>query len=250
MGKGGWGKGSWNDMWMLMSMMKGGWGGKGWGGKGGVWKKKNKNRPPKNAVDDSFTVDSTQRFTGTVDQYYKFQGYGFITMDAKGVVPGDSVFAHFENIKSHDRYPFLEKDMKVQFTLSKVEYNGKKVIEAENISTAEGAPIAIQDQSDAAHKTFIGDQFLRYSGKVKFFDPKKGFGYITMDDGFALTEEVPKDLRVEIQEINAGGKKPGRIQEQAVEFGIYKTKGKKYYAYNVTLPGGQLVPAATEEEKK
>jgi len=225
----GWGKG-W-PMWF------GGWG-KGWGkGKGGG------KAPPKNTVDENFVVDPAKRFQGTVADYKKFNGYGFITPDEAGVFPGDKVFVHWQGLKSEDRYPSLVKEMKVQFSVEKVEKKGVTTLKAINVTMPDGAAIAIQDAADAEKKEFVGGINLRYTGTMKFFTVKRAFGYIKIDDGFQYGEEdVPKEIRAELAECNAGGKNPADMTETAVEFGIWKTKKGAYKAYNVTLPGGAPLP--------
>eukprot|EP00928_Gymnodinium_smaydae_P090336 TRINITY_DN74157_c0_g1_i1.p2 TRINITY_DN74157_c0_g1~~TRINITY_DN74157_c0_g1_i1.p2 ORF type:complete len:243 (+),score=70.22 TRINITY_DN74157_c0_g1_i1:110-838(+) len=235
-GRGGKGKwGSW-PMWWGKGWGKGGWG---YGGRG-------PNRaPPKNTVDDSFAVTPDKRFEGVVSEYKKFQGYGFITPDDSGVFPGDKVFVHWEAIKSSDRFPSLVKDMKVQFSVEKVEKNGALTLKATNVTLPAGEPVALQDAADAEKKEFVGGMTARYTGNMKFFTQKQGFGYVAIDDGFQYGgEDVPKEIRVELAECNAGGANPKDMENTKVEFGIWKTKRGAYKAYNVTLPGGGPLPAA------
>lgn len=232
-GKDGKGYGGWGKGWPM-------WGfGKGWGykGKGGG------KAPPKNTVDENFVVDSAKRYTGTVAEYKKFQGYGFITPAETGVFPGDKVFVHWQGLKSNDRYPSLVKDMEIQFSIEKVEKRGVTTLKAIDVSMPNGDAIAIQDAADAEKKEFVGGINLRYTGTMKFFTIKRGFGYIKIDDGFQYGEEpVPKEIRAELAECNAGGRNPADMTEMAVEFGIWKTKKGAYKAYNVTLPGGATLP--------
>merc|ERR1712050_83371 len=95
------------------------------------------------------------------------------------------------------------------------------------------------DEEDAKNKTFVGGQNLRYTGTLKFYDPKRSMGYVTLDEGYALDADVPKELQVEEAEVNCGGKKPQvKMEKVAVEFGIYKNKKGKYLVYNMCLPGG------------
>ena len=47
---------------------------------------------------------------------------------------------------------------------------------------------------------------VRYTGTLKFFVPKRGYGYIKIDEGFQYDKEgVPEEIRVETAEMNAGG---------------------------------------------
>lgn len=209
---------------------KGSWGGK-WGGGEG--------KPlPKGT-----TINKEIRYTGVVDVFNKWKGYGWIKLQQSGVVPGDEVFLYWKSIQSDDRFPFVAKDTVVEFGLHTYDKNGKTYVRAKNITLPGGANIALQDEIDAAKKTFVGGQHLRYTGTLQFF--KNGFGYITMDDGYALTEDVPKELKVEQAEFNSGTKEPFNIKKKvAVEFGIVKNQKDQYRAYNMTLP--EMTPITQE----
>lgn len=228
-GKGGWGKGGW------------GWGGKGYGGS-------RPSKPPSNTVPVEFEVPPTP-LTGVVTAYYKFQGYGFITLDQKGLVPTDKVFVLWKSITTPDRFPMLAKDMEVQFFLSKEEKRGVMTLAANNVTMKDGTPIMLQDSSDTK-KTFVGGQRMRYTGMLKFFIPKRGYGYITIDDGFQYDMEgVPKEICIETAEMACGGQNPGYMKDLRVEFGIWQTKKGTFKGYNCTLPGGVPLPAAGTEIK-
>eukprot|EP00913_Durusdinium_trenchii_P014260 g13378.t1 len=60
---------------------------------------------------DDFTVDKDARYTGSVIDFNKWRGFGHITMDEKGVVPGDKVFVHWKNIQTDDRFPRLQQGL-------------------------------------------------------------------------------------------------------------------------------------------
>merc|ERR1711920_707305 len=80
---------------------------------------------------------------------------------------------------------------------------------------------------------------LRYTGNLKWYNPHKQMGYVTLDEGYALDADVPKELQVEEAEVNCGGKRPSvKMEKMAVKFGIYKNKKGKYLVYNMCLPGG------------
>eukprot|EP00747_Dinoflagellata_sp_TGD_P095511 gnl/TRDRNA2_/TRDRNA2_166492_c1_seq1.p1 gnl/TRDRNA2_/TRDRNA2_166492_c1~~gnl/TRDRNA2_/TRDRNA2_166492_c1_seq1.p1 ORF type:complete len:258 (+),score=66.95 gnl/TRDRNA2_/TRDRNA2_166492_c1_seq1:98-871(+) len=255
MGKGGWGKGGWDmNPWAMQqmywaAMMAKGWG-KGWG-KGGGWGKgyggKGKSDKPKSTVPADFVINDRQLFTGTVSVYYKFQGYGFIDLDQKGIVPDDKVFCYWKAVNSSDRFPTLTKDMKVQLCVEKVEKRGAFTLQATNVSMVGGGAISLQDEADVK-KTFVGGQNVRYTGLCKFFIPKRGYGYILIDDGYQYGGfTVPREIRVETAEMNAGGAQPGYLKDVQVEFGIWETPKKAFKAYNVTLPGGAPVPEFVQE---
>mmetsp|Transcript_45447 Transcript_45447/g.144887 ORF Transcript_45447/g.144887 Transcript_45447/m.144887 type:complete len:141 (+) Transcript_45447:241-663(+) len=138
----------------------------------------------------------------------------------------------------------LIKDMQVQLSLSKEEKYGHTTLAAANVTLPGGAPVLLQDQNDSK-KTFVGGQNLRYSGTLKFFIPKRGYGYVAVADGYQFdVEGVPKEIRIETAEVNCGGQNPGYMKELQVEFGIWQTKRGAFKAYNCTAPGGVPLPAA------
>ena len=168
-------------------------------------------------------------------------------LDEKGVIPGDKVFVFWQAINSADRFPFLVKEGKVQCTLEKETKKGANTIKAANVSQVGGAAISIQDESDGK-KTFVGGQHLRYTGQLKFFIPKRGYGYVAIDDGFKYDiEGVPKEIRVEHSEVNCGGQNPGYMKEVQVEFGIWQTQKGAFKAYNMTSPGGTPLPIGEKD---
>lgn len=190
-------------------------------------------------VPPNFQVDSSARYTGVVSGFWKFKGYGFLTLDQKGVVPGDKIFAYWRNIQSDDRFPTLMKGTQVEFGLQKWKGPEGSSLRAKTVTLPGGAAISLQDDLDAQNKSFVGGQHLRYTGMLSFFSPRNGFGYITIDSGYALDAEITKsELRVETAEVNAGGKQPRVMKDLNVEFGIWQTKKGGYKAYNMTLPGG------------
>lgn len=198
-------------------------------------------RKPPPSIPASFTVDQNQRYTGTVNFYHKWKGYGFVEVAQKGVVPNDRLFIHWRNIQSDDRFPFLVKGLEVEFGLVKQQdkFNWNvTTVRAKEVTLVGGTNIAMQDDVDAQEKTFVGGQHLRYTGTLKFFHPRPGFGYVVMDQGYDVDPSVPSELRVETAEVNAGGRRPLPMQNIAVEFGIWKTQRGKFEVYNMTLPGG------------
>merc|ERR1712087_398905 len=201
-----------------------------------------------NVVPDDFAIDESQVFTGACTNYYKLNGYGFITLDEKSVVPSDKVFVFWTAINSSDRFPALQQEQKLQFTIKKEKNkHGATQLKANGVSLLGGEPVALQDEVDAK-KTFVGGSSdTRFTGNLKFFHSKNGFGYITLDEGQTFDiEGVPKEIRVETAEVNAGGGQPGYLKELPVEFGIWQNKKGHFKAHNMTAPGG--VPLPTKEE--
>lgn len=236
-----WGKGAPNP-WQLMMMMKG----KGKGKGKGKW-----NSGPRTiskAVGEKIDKDAT--YTGTVERFSKFSGFGFIKMATAGIVPGDTVYVYYKSIDTSDRFPHLVKDMEVQFGLHMYKTGNGTSVRAKHVCLKGGSQIAIQDDLDAQKKEFVGGQNLRYTGTLKFYRSKSGYGYVTMDKGFKTTETVPEDLRVEEAEVNCGGKKPFGMKDIKVEFGIWKTKKDAFKVYNMTLPKGIPITKDALENRK
>ena len=73
------------------------------------------------------------------------------------------------------------------------------------------------------------------SGMVKWFNPQKGFGFITPDDG-------GEDLFVHQSAVHAPGFR-SLMEGEEVEFKIVDERGKQK-AIEVTGPGGEYVQGA------
>lgn len=208
--------------------------GKGKGGGGGGFSK------PK-PVPEDFQIDAHKRYSGVVSTYHKFRGFGFITPDNKDL-PDDRIFVHWKSIKSVDRYPSLNKDMTVEFTLSVVMKADVRTLQAQNVTGIGGSAVALQDEADDK-KQFVGSKAARFNGTLKFFNPSRGFGYVSIDPGQNMFgEEVPQEIRVESAEMNCGGGNPAHAEELRVAFGIWITRRGSYKGYNVTLPDGTFLP--------
>jgi cold shock CspA family protein len=125
-------------------------------------------------------------------------------------------------------------------------------LRAKMVTEIGGDLVCLQDRVDLEKKEFVhGEQNLRYTGILKFYIPKQGYGYVTIDDGYELEQDVPTELRVELHEVNCGGKRPTTfIENTPVEFGIVKNKKGTYMAYNMTLPGGIAMTKANLEHRQ
>merc|ERR1719172_254361 len=121
--------------------------------------------------------------------------------------------------------------MEVEFSVEKTRHwqTNLMTLRASNVTMAGGLNVAVQDDIDAQEKDFVGGQHLRYTGTLKFFNPRLGFGYVTMDQGYDVDASVPSDLRVETMEVNSGGRRPLPMQNIAVEFGIWKDERRGKY---------------------
>eukprot|EP00607_Mallomonas_marina_P001044 CAMPEP_0182427234 /NCGR_PEP_ID=MMETSP1167-20130531/16124_1 /TAXON_ID=2988 /ORGANISM="Mallomonas Sp, Strain CCMP3275" /LENGTH=92 /DNA_ID=CAMNT_0024609325 /DNA_START=159 /DNA_END=437 /DNA_ORIENTATION=- len=83
---------------------------------------------------------------------------------------------------------------------------------------------------------------MKITGKVKFFDPTKGFGFIVADDGSG-------DIFVHQSAIYAPGFR-SLAEGEEVEFDIEvnESKGGKKFATNVTGPNGSYVQGSVRVE--
>jgi len=179
------------------------------------------------------------RYVGTVTSYYKWNGYGWVKLARKGIVVDDEVFVFWKSIQTEDRYPHLNKDMQVEFALHESEEGGKTKVRAKAVTLPGGLPVSIQDEADFEKKAFVGGQNVRFSGQLKYYSTKWKEGKVTLDDGYAIDAEVPKELRVEDAEVNCGGKQPFGMKDVPVEFGIWKNAGGKHKIYNMTMASGK-----------
>mmetsp|Transcript_22672 Transcript_22672/g.52930 ORF Transcript_22672/g.52930 Transcript_22672/m.52930 type:complete len:320 (+) Transcript_22672:89-1048(+) len=221
----------------------------GWSGKGKGFRK------PPPAIPADMEVDANARYAGVVSAFYKWHGYGFIELAVKGVVPDDKIFVHWTSIKTNDRFPFLLKGQQVEFSLLKWTegWGENKMISlrAKDVTQQGGTPLEVQDSFDQEKKTFVGDLKSRYTGTLKFYNPMRGFGYVTLDDGFSLGDDVPKEIRVEEAEVNCGGRRPVTwVSAIPVEFGIVRNRQGKYLAYNMTMRGGAPLSRENMENRK
>ena len=112
-----------------------------------------------------------------------------------------------------------------------------------------GTPVVPQNMANAKTKQLVGGQALRYTGILKFYLPDDGYGYITIDKGYALDPSVPTELRLERAEVNVAGPHALALKSgMHVEFGIWKFVQGYYKAYKMTLPGG--IPVDAEERTR
>merc|ERR1712232_522765 len=103
-----------------------------------------------NAISKDFDIDKEARYTGTVVSYHKMKGCGFIKADDEDLVK-ENLFVYWKSIKSDDRFPSLQKDMKIEFGLAKKKnMNGKWSLCAKQVTLPGGSNIAVQDEVDSA----------------------------------------------------------------------------------------------------
>ena len=184
------------------------------------------------------------KLSGTVKAFNSKRGFGFITPD-KG---GDDVFVHWEAIQTDERWPKLEKDTKVSYT---VEYDENGKAKAGSVTKAGGGKITAAEDD----KTY-GD--FRYPGTVKWFrgwvGQEGGFGFITLGMEASVGGEAVKEgeeIYVSREELLAENPQNPKIcGGMEVEFLVAKTSYDKFVACEVTLPGGDPIGDLPEREPK
>lgn len=108
---------------------------------------------------------------GTVVNFQSRNGFGFIQPEGT-TAKKDQVFVHWKQINSTSKWPKLDKDQVVSFTIGEIK--GKS--QAIKVSNKNGKALKMYNLK----KTY--DEDNSYTGKVKFFDSKKAYGFITPED--------------------------------------------------------------------
>lgn len=199
------------------------------------------------------TVDESVRYKGTVWKYEYRRGFGLITPEGESEKSKNKVYVHWRQIQSADDWPALTKGMEVEYYLGerkKLIKRGDKLIEkgtqkfAANVTLTGGGAVAISQ--DELKKNFP-DRSQRFSGTVKFFHARKGYGFIKPSTDISFSGEnfkagEPK-IYVAREDIKTTeNTAPSLKDDLEVEFTLYKRENAKQWgAGDVTLPGGQPV---------
>jgi len=108
---------------------------------------------------------------GTVVRFFRGRGFGFIKPEAGG----KEVFVHWEDLVTDDHWPFVKRDTEVEYVLE--ENDGKYAAKEVTLVDGEKIPIFVKPyENREVNKEDI------YTGTVKFFDGRKGFGFVTPDE--------------------------------------------------------------------
>lgn len=197
-------------------------------------------------ADEEITIDESVRFSGKVLKFDKRRGFGYIVPEGKG--ESDKVFAHWRQITSSDEWPSLEEGSQVEYYLAEKKNPKRKSQKsfAAKITGPGGNAVTVSD------KRSYPNRGQRFQGKVKFFDPRKGFGFITPAADFSFDGQEFKSSEAKVYLAREDIKHtadiaPNLKDDQEVEFTLYKNGEKEgnYGAADVTKVGGD---AFTEEE--
>merc|ERR1719228_821822 len=154
---------------------------------------------------------------GVVVRFARRKGFGFIQPKKAGE---KQVFVHWSDIITDEQWPVLQNGAEVQFLLT--EEDGKR--RAEKVSkVGEGKIENEEDDRDIDEETL-------YTGTVKFFDGRKGFGFIIPDEdieygGQTATTSEDGGVYVAREDIILADDSAAWLPEgHKVQFQVYKGK--------------------------
>jgi len=157
---------------------------------------------------------------GTVVRFYRSRGFGFI----KPKSGGKQVLVHWSNVVTDDKWPYIKRGTEVKFKLVEKDENGKR--SAKNVTLANGSKIP-EYIPDNPNRVSNDDDI--YSGVLKFFDYRKGFGMIKPDEEITWEDVSASDgiffAREAIMSTGAGkGMVLNLRNGKRVMFKVYKDK--------------------------
>jgi len=120
---------------------------------------------------------------GTIVRFYRNRGFGFI----KPAAGGKQVLVHWSNLVTDDKWPFVQRGTKVEFKLDEKD-DAKRSAKEVTLEGGEKIPIFTPDNSDR-----VSNDDDIYSGTVKFYDYRKGFGVILPEEEITWNDVTAKD---------------------------------------------------------
>jgi len=119
---------------------------------------------------------------GTVVRFYRSRGFGFI----KPAEGGKNVLVHWSNLVTDDKWPYVKRGTEVEFELVEKDENGKR--SAKEVTLVGGEKIPVFESSDR-----VSNDDDIYSGTVKFYDFRKGFGVIKPEEEITWNDVTSDD---------------------------------------------------------
>jgi len=98
------------------------------------------------------------------------------------------VLVHWSNLITDDKWPCIKKGTEVEFELVEKDDNGKRSAKEVTLVGGEKIPVFVPDNSDR-----VSNDDDIYSGSIKFYDGRKGFGIITPDEEITWEDITTKD---------------------------------------------------------
>jgi len=185
--------------------------------------------------EEGATVDREKRLTGVVTKYMSRQGFGFIDMDDGTSEEEQRLFFHWKAIVTDERWPRISEGTQVEFFLG-TQRDGRKF--AAHVTTPGGDKL-IQQSRDFGEQT-------RHTGAVKFFDKKKGFGFVESHDDIESFEVKKGDeLFVGREEICSDDNPPVLRNGMVVQFFCTRTE-KGIHCAEVTDENGEKISIPRE----
>jgi len=156
---------------------------------------------------------------GTIVRFMRGRGFGFI----KPEEGGKQVYVHWEDLVTEDQWPYVERGTEVEFTMVEGE-DGKR--SAEEVTLANGEEIPVFTKPFEDREVNEDEVFM---GAVKFFDFRKGFGFVKPDEEITWQEVNSGEglffKRESLVTINAGKGMIVRVKDgMRVSFKVYKDK--------------------------
>jgi len=178
---------------------------------------------------------------GTVVRFQRSRGFGFIKPEGGG----KQVLMHWSELVTDDKWPSIKKGTEVQFKL--VEKDGKSSATKVTLANGKKIPIFVPENPDR----ILNDDDV-FSGVIKFFDYRKGFGIVKPDEEITFEDVTTTDgVYFPRESIVSSGAGKGMVLNLRngvkVTFKIYKDK-KGLGAHELQNEDGN--PMEYEERKK
>jgi len=190
------------------------------------------------ASKDDITIDESVRFKGTVQKFDRRRGFGKLIPEGKG--DDDAIFAHWRQIESSDEWPALKEGMVVEYyvgTKADAKRKSQKQFAAK-ITLEGGNPVTCSEERTYPNRA------RRFQGTIKFFDARKGFGFVKPASDFSFDgtdfKATEGNIHIDRSDIKTTADiAPSLKDDQAIEFCLFKSKDGKYAAGDVTKQGGE-----------